>query len=275
MELNEPVKLFVYDIQTGVFLLTRLMDGWTIHNKVNISMRFNACLEESNLFTHSSLSGCQGGNMANKEEILSGLETAVVTGKKAESIRFANEVLSAGIKPLDAIDAGLIKGMMVVGEKYAAHTIFLPQVLLAADSMYGALDVLLPYIPKEDAAKRIDLVIGVVEGDVHDIGKNIVKTMFTAAGFNVHDIGKDVPPENFVEASKANNAQVVAMSTLMTPTMDSMQASVDALVEEGLKAKLKIIIGGAPTSQEFADEIGADMHAVNAQEAVAKVKGAL
>ncbi len=213
--------------------------------------------------------------MANKEEILSSLENAVVTGKKAESIRFANEVLSTGIKPLDAIDAGLIKGMMVVGEKYAAHTIFLPQVLLAADSMYGALDILLPHIPREDAAKRVDLVIGVVEGDVHDIGKNIVKTMFTAAGFNVVDLGKDRSDEDFVRGAKEHHAQVVAMSTLMTPTMDSMKASVDALVEEGLRSKLKIIIGGAPTSQEFAEEIGADMHAVNAQEAVAKVKGAL
>ena len=146
---------------------------------------------------------------------------------------------------------------MIVGEKYAAHTIFLPQVLLAADSMYGALDILLPHIPREAAAKRIDMVIGVVEGDVHDIGKNIVKTMFTAAGFNVHDVGRDVPAEDFVEASKANNAQLVAMSTLMTPTMDSMKAAVDALVEEGIRSQLKIIIGGAPTSQEFADEIGA------------------
>ncbi|MBI0582962.1 MAG: corrinoid protein [Methanomassiliicoccus sp.] len=213
--------------------------------------------------------------MVNKEQLLSGLEQAVVNGKKAEAARIANEVISSGVKPMEAIDAGLIKGMMVVGEKYAAHTIFLPQVLLAADSMYGALDILLPHIPKEAAAKRVDMVIGVVEGDVHDIGKNIVKTMFTAAGFNVHDVGRDVPAEKFVADSKANNAQVVAMSTLMTPTMDSMKASVDALVEEGLRAKVKIIIGGAPTSQEFADEIGADMHAVNAQDAVAKVKAAL
>ena len=213
--------------------------------------------------------------MANKDEILSGLENAVVTGKKAESIRIAKEVLSAGIRPLDAIDAGLIKGMMVVGEKYAAHTIFLPQVLLAADSMYGALDILLPHIPREDAAKRVDLVIGVVEGDVHDIGKNIVKTMFTAAGFNVVDLGKDRSDEDFVRGAKEHHAQVVAMSTLMTPTMDSMKASVDALVEDGCRKGLHIIIGGAPTSQEFAEEIGADMHAVNAQEAVAKVKGAL
>ena len=210
--------------------------------------------------------------MANKDEILTGLESAVVSGKKVESVRFANEVFVQGIKPLDAIDAGLIKGMMVIGEKYAAHTIFLPQVLLAADSMYAALDILLPHIPREAAAKRVEMVIGVVEGDVHDIGKNIVKTMFTAAGYNVHDLGKDIPPEEFVAAGKANNAQVVAMSTLMTPTMDSMKASVDALVEEGIRSQVKIIIGGAPTSQEFADEIGADMHAVNAQEAVAKLR---
>jgi len=162
--------------------------------------------------------------------------------------------------------------MMIVGEKYAAHTIFLPQVLLAADSMYGALDILLPHIPREAAAKRIDMVIGVVEGDVHDIGKNIVKSMFTAAGFNTFDLGKDCSDEEFVNAAKEHHAHVVAMSTLMTPTMDSMKAAVDALVEDGCRKNVKIIIGGAPTSQEFADEIGADMHAINAQEAVAKVR---
>jgi corrinoid protein of di/trimethylamine methyltransferase len=213
--------------------------------------------------------------MANREQLLAGLEQAVVNGKKAEAARIANEVISTGVKALDAIDTGLIKGMMVVGEKYAAHQIFLPQVLLAADAMYGALDILLPHIPREAAAKRVEMVIGVVEGDVHDIGKNIVKTMFTAAGFNVHDLGRDVPAESFVSSSRSNNAQVVAMSTLMTPTMDSMKATVDALVEEGLRMKVKIIIGGAPTSQEFAEEIGADLHAVNAQDAVSKVKAAI
>jgi corrinoid protein of di/trimethylamine methyltransferase len=213
--------------------------------------------------------------MVNREQLLAGLEQAVVNGKKAESTRIANEIISTGVKALDAIDGGLIKGMMVVGEKYAAHQIFLPQVLLAADSMYGALDILLPHIPKDAAAKRVEMVIGVVEGDVHDIGKNIVKTMFTAAGFNVHDLGRDVPADSFVSNSKSTNAQVVAMSTLMTPTMDSMKATVDAMVEEGLRMKVKIIIGGAPTSPEFAEEIGADMHAVNAQDAVAKVKAVI
>jgi corrinoid protein of di/trimethylamine methyltransferase len=213
--------------------------------------------------------------MSKKDQILTGLEQAVVNGKKADAAKIANEVISSGVKPLDAIDSGLIKGMMIIGEKYAAHTIFLPQVLLAADAMYSALDILLPHIPREAAAKRVDMVIGVVEGDVHDIGKNIVKTMFTAAGFNVHDVGRDVPADTFVTTTRANNAQVLAMSTLMTPTMDSMKATVDAMVEEGLRAQLRIIIGGAPTSQEFAEEIGADLHAVNAQEAVAKVKASI
>ena len=213
--------------------------------------------------------------MVDKERVLKGLEHAVVTGRKDESTRFANRALREEIPALEAIDAGLIKGMMVVGDRYSAHKIFLPQVLLAADSMYAALDILLPHIPKEDAAKRLNIVIGVVEGDVHDIGKNIVKTMFTAAGFNVHDMGKDRSDEEFVKAAREHHAQVVAMSTLMTPTMDSMKASVDALVEEGVRSQVKIIIGGAPTSQEFAEEIGADMHAVNAQDAVAKVKAAL
>jgi corrinoid protein of di/trimethylamine methyltransferase len=213
--------------------------------------------------------------MSNRDQLLSGLEHAVVSGKKADAARIANEVLAGGIKALDAIDGGLIKGMMVIGEKYAAHQVFLPQVLLAADAMYGALDILLPHIPREAAAKRVEMVIGVVEGDVHDIGKNIVKTMFTAAGFNVHDLGRDVPAEKFTGEVKSKNAHVVAMSTLMTPTMDSMKAAVDALVEEGLRSKVKIIIGGAPTSMEFAEEIGADLHAVNAQDAVAKVKAAL
>ena len=210
-----------------------------------------------------------------KEEILAGLEKAVVGGNKQESVKLANAALGGGVKALEAIDHGLIKGMTIVGDKYAAHEMFLPQVLLAADAMYGALDVLLPHIPREEAAKRVNVVIGVVEGDVHDIGKNLVKTMMTAGGMSVNDLGRDVPIENFVKSTKEKDAHVVAMSTLMTPTMDGMKQCVDGLIEAGLRMKVKIIIGGAPTSQEFADDIGADLHAINAQEAVAKVKGAL
>jgi corrinoid protein of di/trimethylamine methyltransferase len=210
-----------------------------------------------------------------KEEILAGLEKAVVAGKKQEAVQHANEAMAAGVKALDAIDHGLIKGMNIVGDKYGAHEFYLPQVLLAADAMYGALDVLLPHIPKADADKRIGVILGVVEGDVHDIGKNIVKTMFTAAGYDVHDLGRDVPPETFVAKVKETKSQVLAMSTLMTPTMDGMKAVMDGLVEAGLRMNVKTIIGGAPTSKEFADDIGADFWAGNAQDAVVKVKGAL
>jgi len=199
----------------------------------------------------------------------------VVAGKKDESIRHAKEALDGGVRALDAIDHGLVKGMTIVGDKYAAHEMFLPQVLLAADAMYGALDVLLPHIPKEESAKRVNVVIGVVEGDVHDIGKNLVKTMFTAGGMTVFDLGRDVPIENFIINTKEKAANVVAMSTLMTPTMDGMKQCVDGLIEAGLRMQVKIIIGGAPTSKEFADDIGADLHGISAQDAVAKVKGAL
>jgi corrinoid protein of di/trimethylamine methyltransferase len=208
-----------------------------------------------------------------REEILAGLEKAVVGGKKEEAVKNARSALDNGVKALDAIDNGLIKGMMIVGDKYAVHEFFLPQVLLAADSMYAALDILLPHIPREAAAKRVGVVIGVIEGDVHDIGKNLVKTMLTAGGMDVHDLGRDVPIENFINQTKEKDAHVVAMSTLMTPTMDGMKQVVDGLVEAGLRMKVKVIIGGAPTSKEFADDIGADLHGINAQEAVNKLKG--
>ena len=203
------------------------------------------------------------------------MEKAVISGNKNDAVKYAKDALTAGVKALDAIDNGLVKGMTIVGDKYAKHEYFLPQVLLAANAMYGGLDILLPYIPKADAAKKVVGVIGVVEGDVHDIGKNIVKTMLTAAGLDMHDFGKDVPIENFVNSVKNQKANLIAMSTLMTPTMDGMKAVVDGLIENGDRMKVKIIIGGAPTSQAFADDIGADMHAINAQEAVKKVKEVL
>ena len=206
---------------------------------------------------------------------MKGLEHAVITGKKEESVKYAEQALFDQLDPVEAIHSGLIKGMTVVGDRYAAHEYFLPQVLLSADAMYAALDVLLPHIPKEIASKRVRVVIGVVEGDVHDIGKNIVKAMLVASGFYVNDLGKDVSDERFVKEARRYNAHVVAMSTLMTPTMDSMKATVDALVEDGVRKSIKIIIGGAPTSMEFAEEIGADLHAMNAQDAVAKLRSVL
>ena len=192
--------------------------------------------------------------MTNREEILRGLEQAVATGRRADAITYAKEAISSGIRPKDAIEQGLIKGIAIVGDNYTAHKAFLPQMLLSAHALYGALDLLLPLISKEERTNKIDVVFGVVEGDVHDIGKNIVKTFLTAAGYTVHDIGKDQPAEAFVDAVREHRAQVVGLSTLMTTTMENMKATVDVLTEEGLRKSVKIVIGGAPTSPEFAKE---------------------
>lgn len=209
----------------------------------------------------------------NREKIFSDLEQAVVKGDKKKAIETAKIALSNGIPALDAINHGLIRGMNIVGDKYARREYFLPQVLIAADAMYGGLDVLFPAIPKEDAAQKKGVVLGVVEGDVHDIGKNIVKALLTSAGFEVHDLGRDVPVNDFVTNAESKKASVVAMSTLMTPTMDGMKRVIDGLIESGYRSKCKVIIGGGPTSPEFAEDIGADFHAVTAQEGVAKLKG--
>jgi corrinoid protein of di/trimethylamine methyltransferase len=213
--------------------------------------------------------------MEKKARILAGLEHAVVSGKKEDSVKYAHNAIREGVPAIEAIDNGLIKGMAIIGDRYSQHKIFLPQVLLAADAMYAALDILIPYISMEAAGERAVIVIGVVEGDVHDIGKNIVKAMMTAAGYDVRDLGKDQPEDAFVREAKLTNASVVAMSTLMTPTMDSMKTTIDAMVEDGVRTKTLIMVGGPPTSQEAADEMGADLYAMNAQEAVARIRAAL
>ncbi len=207
--------------------------------------------------------------------MLSELEQAIVNGKRADAARLSRELLKRKMVALDIIDLALVKGMDTIGDRYAKGLIFLPQVLQASEAMYGALDVLLPKVPQEALKGHGTITIGVVEGDVHDIGKNILKTLLAASGFDVIDLGRDIPPEAFASAVRTMKAQVVAMSTLMTPTMDSMKDTVDDLVREGLRSTVVVIIGGAPTSQEFAQEIGADLHATNAQEGTAMIKRAL
>ncbi|MDW5562235.1 MAG: corrinoid protein [Methanomassiliicoccus sp.] len=213
--------------------------------------------------------------MDRNARIIAGLEHAVVSGKKEDSVRHARNALKNGVSAMDAIDNGLIKGMTIIGDRYSQHKIFLPQVLLAADAMYAALDILLPHLSVEAVGERAVIVIGVVEGDVHDIGKNIVKAMMVAAGYDVRDLGKDQPEDAFVREAKLTKASIVAMSTLMTPTMDSMKTTIDAMVEDGVRTQTLIMVGGPPTSQEAADEMGADLYAMNAQEAVARIRSAL
>lgn len=208
------------------------------------------------------------------EEILNKLSEAVVNGKIDDAKSGAQDALKAGMNALDAINNGLVKGMSIVGDRYAAHQVYLPQVLMSAHTMYAGLDILLPAIPKSEVTNKKKCAVVVVEGDVHDIGKNIVKTMMTAGGFDVIDMGKDVPTETIISTAEKEKLDVIAMSTLMTPTMDCMKDAVDGLVESGYRNKVKVTIGGPPTSPSFAEEIGADHRDANAQDCVAWIKGA-
>ena len=208
-----------------------------------------------------------------KEEIFEELANAVVNCKADLSKAAAEKVLAEGINPVEAINEGLVKGMNVIGDKYAAHQIYLPQVLVAAHAMYAGLDLLLPAIPKEDLADAKKAATAVVEGDVHDIGKNIVKTMLTAGGYIVNDLGKDVAPSKIAETVKAEEIDILCMSTLMTPTMDNMKNTIDLLKEQGSRGNCTVTIGGPPTSPSFAQEIGADHRDNNAQDCVNWLKG--
>lgn len=200
------------------------------------------------------------------------MSDAVAGGKIEMAKEGAKEALASKIDALDAINNGLVKGMSIIGDKYAARQVFLPQVLMSAHTMYAGLDILLPAIPKSEMASMKRAGTAVVEGDVHDIGKNIVKTMLTAAGFDVTDLGKDVPTQTIIDTIKEKKLDAIALSTLMTPTMDGMKAVVDGLVESGLRKSVKVCIGGPPTSPAFAKEIGADHRDNDAKDCAAWLK---
>lgn len=205
--------------------------------------------------------------MAN-EAIYEELANAVIACKPALSKEITERAIAQGVNPVEAINEGLVKGMAVIGEKYAAHQIYLPQVLMAAQTLYAGLNLLLPLIPQEALSDAKKAATAVVEGDVHDIGKNIVKTMLTAGGFVVTDLGKDVAPQTIADAVKNDNMDVVCLSTLMTPTMDNMKATIDIMKEQGTRGNCTVTIGGPPTSESFADEIGANHRDNNAQDCI-------
>jgi methanogenic corrinoid protein MtbC1 len=210
--------------------------------------------------------------MATKEEIMDRLSNSVIQYKRADAIAAANECVAEKIDPVDAINDGLVKGMNVIGDLYAQHKIYLPQVLTAASAMYGALDILLPLIPKASLGNAKKCVTAVMEGDVHDIGKNIVKTMLTAGGFVVTDLGKDVPPATIAGTVESDGIDIACLSTLMTPTMDNMKKTLDLLNENGVRGNCIVTIGGPPTSPDFAKQIGADHRDNNAQDCVKYLK---
>ncbi len=199
---------------------------------------------------------------------------ALILGDKDTVARKTQEGLGLAMDPKDLIFRGLIPGMDVVGEKFRRNEYYVPQVLLSARAMYAGLDLLKPLIT---AAARPDdnlgvVVIGTAQGDLHDIGKNLVAMMLEGAGFKVVNLGRDVAPEKFVAAVAEHNADIVGISALMTTTMPGMKRTIDALAKAGLRDRVKVMIGGAPVSQAFADEIGADGYAKDSTLAVLKAK---
>ncbi len=205
-----------------------------------------------------------------QDKLLALLSAAVVKFNRDDVIRLCETALNQGIPADVALNQGLAKGMRMVGEKFARQEYFVPEVLMAAKTMYAGFDILKPHLtPKEK--KHHKLALGVVQGDIHDIGKNIVKVMAEASGYEVVDLGRNVPVEQFVNAVR-DGITVIGMSALMTTTMPVMGKVIIALKQAGLREKVRVLIGGAPVNDLFAQQIGADGYAPDAYQAIAKLK---
>ena len=205
-------------------------------------------------------------------DLLKQIAAALQCGDSDGIGELLQQALDNKLAPNEILDKGLIAGMNVVGDKYKKHEIFLPEVLLAAKVMHVGMEKLKPLFLKDEIPTRGVVVIGTVQGDIHDIGKNLVAIMLSGAGFEVIDLGKDVPPEKFIETAVTQNAKVIGMSALLTTTMPVMKKVVDGLKEEGLDGKIKTVIGGAPVSKEFAAQIGADGYGYDSVQAVDCIK---
>lgn len=202
-----------------------------------------------------------------KENLIKELSDSVVEMEEEKVIEVAKMSIENGISAYDAIDKGLADGMNRAGVLYEEEEYYIPELLMCSDAMYAGLDVLRPHLEKKDINDKDKVVIGVVQGDTHDIGKNLVKIMMETEGFDVIDMGRDVPPREFVNKAKEVNADIIVLSTLMTTTMDGMAEVINILKEEGLKDKIKVMIGGGPISQSFATKIGADGYTTDASKA--------
>jgi 5-methyltetrahydrofolate--homocysteine methyltransferase len=206
-------------------------------------------------------------------ELFEKLKQGVISGKRKDIAALCADGLKAGVAGKDMLNNGLLEGMQEVGRRFRAGEFYIPEVLVAARAMNAGLEVVKPDLMRNPASKRGKVVLGTVAGDLHDIGKNLVGIMLTGAGFEVLDLGIDVTPAKFVEAATKEGANAVAMSALLTTTMVNMKEVVEQLKKNGYKGK--VIIGGAPVTQEFADKIGADIYAADAAEGAEKLKATL
>jgi len=198
-----------------------------------------------------------------------------VSGNAPKVKELTEQALAEGVAPDEIITKYLIPAMAEVGDRFERNEFYVPELLIAARAMQGALNILKPLLADTDLKPVGRVVIGTVKGDLHDIGKNLVSMMLQGAGFEIIDLGVDVPPDKFVEVVRGGEVQVVALSALLTTTMPSMKTTIEALKAAGLRDRVKVIIGGAPVTQRYADEIGADGYAPDANSAVRKAKALL
>lgn len=203
--------------------------------------------------------------MANYNE----LYEAIVAGQLEQAVEVTNRAVADGIDPQSIINDYMVKGMEEIGARFEEGKAFVPNLLMSARAMKGSLEILKPMLKGDRTASKGRIVIGTVKGDLHDIGKNLVASMFEGCGFEVINLGVDIPCEKFIEAAREHNAQIICMSALLTTTMDYMKVVVDALKASDLGSKVKTMVGGAPVSESFAKSIGADGYSTNANAAVA------
>lgn len=207
-----------------------------------------------------------------KEELLQAISDSVVDMEEEKTIEITKQYIENNFDAYEGIDKGLAHGMRRAGQLYDEEEYYIPELLICSDAMYAGLDVLKPHLKSKDGAEKHKVVIGVVEGDTHDIGKNLVKIMMETEGFYVEDLGRDVPAIKFVEKAVEINADIICLSTLMTTTMCGMEEVIKILESENLRDKIKVMIGGGPVSNSYAEKIGADVYTTDASRAAKMAK---
>jgi len=207
-------------------------------------------------------------------EILSAMRQSIVEGAPDRAAELAREALQAGLAPLQAIDGGYVPGMAEVGDQFAKRKMFLPDMLASAEAMKAAMGILTPELERQGGhrPRAGTVVLGTTKGDIHEIGKTLVGTLLVANGFEVHDLGVDVSSDKFTAKVREVNADVLGISALLTTTMQGQRTVIETLAREGLRSRVKVIVGGAPVTRRWADEIGADGYGKDAMSAVELVK---
>ncbi len=208
-------------------------------------------------------------------QVLQEVANAIISGKMAETEKLVHQAMESKIHVRDILNQGLIAGMDVVGKKFKNNEFYVPEVLIAARAMKAGMKILKPLFAASGVEPIAKLALGTVKGDLHDIGKNLVSMMLEGAGFEIIDLGVDVTPEKFCAAVTENKAKVIGLSALLTTTMLNMKTTIEHLKNNGVRDSVKVVIGGAPVTQSYADEIGADGYAADAASAVAIVKNLL